>query len=56
VWLPSSKARKYELSESGKVVGVEHGLFIGMAAVAVIAKGDKVLELQGGGAAGGKTL
>jgi Flp pilus assembly pilin Flp len=26
---------------------VEHGLFIGMASIALIAKGDQVLELQG---------
>jgi ribose 5-phosphate isomerase len=28
---------------------VEHGLFIGMTSVALIAKGDQVLEVQGRG-------
>jgi ribose 5-phosphate isomerase A len=42
---PPALARKLENTPGV----VEHGLFIGMAAVALIAKGDQVMELRGGG-------
>jgi ribose 5-phosphate isomerase len=31
---------------------VEHGLFIGMASLALIGKGDQVVELRGSGESG----
>ncbi len=42
--IPDPPALAYELDTMTGVV--EHGLFIGMAALALIAKGDQVLELE----------
>jgi ribose 5-phosphate isomerase A len=42
---PPALARKLETTPGV----VEHGLFIGMTSVALIAKGDQVLEVQGRG-------
>jgi ribose 5-phosphate isomerase A len=45
---PPALARKLETTPGV----VEHGLFIGMASVALVGKGDKVVELRGGGKTG----
>jgi ribose 5-phosphate isomerase A len=48
---PSALARQLETTPGV----VEHGLFIGMVSVALVAKGDKVWEFPGVGAGSGKT-